>query len=48
MPVGTAMSIVMIIIGSRSQARHAGREHVVRPHREAEEADRDREIASVR
>ena len=42
MPVGTAISIVVIMIGTRSHRLHAGDEHVVRPHREAEHADRDR------
>ena len=40
MPVGTAISIVVIIIGTRSQAEHARHEHVVRPDREAEHQDR--------
>ena len=39
-PVGTAISIVVTIIGTRSQRRHPGDEHVVRPHREAEDEDR--------
>ena len=40
MPVGTAISIVVIIIGTRSQFHMPGDEHVVRPDREPEHQDR--------
>ena len=38
-PVGTAISSVEIIIGTRSQSAMPGDEHVVRPDREAEHED---------
>ena len=40
-PVGIAIRSVVTIIGTRSQRRHAGDEHVVRPDREAEDEDRE-------
>ena len=39
-PVGTAISSVVIIIGTRSHEAMPGDEHVVRPDREAEHEDR--------
>ena len=41
-PVGTAIAMVVNIIGHAQPRRHARREHVVRPDGEAEHADRDR------
>jgi hypothetical protein len=40
MPVGTAISIVVIIIGTRSHVNMPEHEHVVRPDGETEHEDR--------
>ena len=46
-PVGTAITIDVTIIGTRSHAGHAGDEHVVRPDREAEHEDRHQRLSAI-